>query len=94
MKISFIQLVALVTLVFLFGYWSAPATVNEELEQRIGNCNYVCVNLIEALSLDPKLKIAFRIARLIPQTELACERMCIAEGALSEAFKAMANNKN
>ena len=78
-----VKIVFLVLLSFVAGCYvgtrlfpAVPVNTSSTYEE----CGSKCVNIVRgALILWPSLETGMRLLRIIPETRLACERICIAK---------------
>lgn len=71
---------------FLFGYYMGKTSNKITPDAEAANLDMVtcparCGYIVNAsMRLWPSLETAFKLLRIIPNTPLACERICIAKG--------------
>ena len=83
-------LFAVLVLGFALGYASKTCDEIEETPLPFASCQRVCSMSVRFLAfVNPALNTAFRLATLIPKTDLACERICLASGVAEEFAKGL-----
>lgn len=78
-------LFAILVLGFALGYSSKTCDPIEEAPSPSISCQRVCTMSVKFLAfVNPALNVAFRLATLIPKTDLACERICLASNVAEQ----------
>lgn len=87
------NLFAVLVLGFALGYVLAPCKKVEENNPPLYSCQRICTTSVKFLAFaNPALNTAFRLATLIPKTDLACERICLASNVAEFAKGSLQNN--